>query len=118
MGDAATLSVRGAKNVAVYRARLSAGPGKRRTRSPGRRHCCALCGSALWVDDPRWPEWVYPFASAIDTPLPKPPEDVLMMLDFAAPWAEMPTGKEHRHFAEYPEESIIGWHEKRKLVVP
>ena len=61
-------------------------------RSPARRHFCAKCGSALWVADPRWPEWVYPFASAIDTPLPKPPEEVELMLDYAAPWAEIPAG--------------------------
>ena len=73
------------------------------------------CASALWVWDPRWPEWVYPFASAIDTPLPKPPEEVEMMLDYAARWAEIPSDG-HVHFAEYPEESIIDWHRKRGLV--
>jgi hypothetical protein len=83
MGEAATLKVRGRGSVAVYRARVE-GKGKRRSRSPGQRHFCAKCASALWVYDPRWPEWVYPFASAIDTALPKPPEDVEMMLDYAA----------------------------------
>jgi hypothetical protein len=36
---------------------------------------------ALWVYDPRWPQWVYPFASAIDTPLPKAPDEVEIMLN-------------------------------------
>ena len=117
MGDTPTLTVRGDKNVAVYRARLSAPGTKRRTLSPARRHFCGKCGSALWVWDPRWPEWVYPFASAIDTPLPKPPEEIELMLDYAAPWAEIPSGPGHRHFAEYPEESIIDWHTKRGLTV-
>ena len=117
MGDADTLSVRGQKNVSVYRARMSTPGAKRRTASPARRHFCAKCGSALWVSDPRWPEWVYPFASAIDTPLPKPPEEVELMLDFAAPWAEIPSGPGHAHFAEYPEESIADWHSKRRLDV-
>jgi hypothetical protein len=40
----------------------------------GSCHCgvvrfCSVCGSALWVWDPRWPERVHPFASAIDTDL-------------------------------------------------
>ena len=76
------------------------------------------CASALWIYDPRWPEWVYPFASAIDTPLPKPAENVEMMLDYAAPWADVPAGRGHTHFAEYPEESIADWHRKRNLAVP
>jgi len=67
MGDAGTLKVRGRGSVAIYRARVD-GRGKRRSRSPGQRHFCAKCASALWIHDPRWPEWVYPFASAIDTP--------------------------------------------------
>ena len=117
MGDTPTLKVRGEKNVAVYRARLSEPGAKRRTLSAARRHFCGKCGSALWVWDPRWPEWVYPFASAIDTPLPKPPEEVELMLDYAAPWAEAPSGPGHTHFAEYPEESIADWHAKRGLTV-
>ena len=116
MGDADTLKVRGRKNVAVYRARLDAGAG-RRTQSPAQRHFCVKCASALWVWDPRWPEWIYPFASAIDTPLPKPPEDVELMLDYAAPWADAPEGPGHARFAEYPTESIIDWHRKRGLAV-
>ena len=117
MGDAATLRIRGTRNIAVYQARLPAEGAKRRIRSPARRHFCAKCGSALWVADPRWPEWVYPFASAIDTPLPKPPEVVELMLNYAAPWAEIPAGPGHQHFGDYPEESIVDWHNKRGLAV-
>lgn len=116
MGEAESLKVRGRANVAVYQAKIDSG-GARRTRSPARRHFCARCGSALWVSDPRWPEWVYPFASAIDTPLPKPPEEVELMLNYAAPWAEIPAGPKHAHFPEYPEESIADWHAKRGLTV-
>ena len=72
MGDADSLKVRGRKDVSGYRARLTSPGSNRRTRSPAERHFCARCASALWVFDPRWPEWIYPFASAIDTPLPKP----------------------------------------------
>jgi hypothetical protein len=116
MGDAPTMRVRGKKHVGVYRVRLGE-PGERRTRSAARRHFCVKCASALWIWDPRWPEWAYPFASAIDTPLPKPPETVELMLDYAAPWAEISSGRGHRHFREYPDEAIIDWHEKRGLTV-
>jgi len=116
MGEATTLKVRGGKYLSVYRARLSEGAGRKRTSS-ARRHFCGRCGSALWIADPQWPEWVYPFASAIDTPLPKPPEHVELMLNYAAPWAEVPAGRRHRHFPEYPEEAIFDWHKKRRLIV-
>ena len=117
MGDAPTLKVRGAKNVSVYRARLREKGSKRATLSTARRHFCAKCGSALWAFDPQWPQWVYPFASAIDTKLPKAPEEVEMMLDFAAPWAEIPKGNGHTHFGEFPKEGIADWHKKRGLEV-
>ena len=117
MGEAATLKVRGAKHVSVYRARVAEPGAARKRLSPARRHFCAKCASALWVWDPSWPEWVYPFASAIDTPLPKPRAEVEIMLDFAAPWAEVPHGSRHTHFAGYPKEGIADWHRKRGLEV-
>jgi len=115
MGEARTLTVSGRQHLGVYRAKLPA-DGKT-VHSPARRHFCKRCGSALFISDPRWPKWVYPHASAIDTPLPKPPEQVEMMLDFAAPWANIPTGKAHTHFREFPAEGIAGWHKKRGLDV-
>ena len=39
------------------------------------------------------------------------------MLDFAAPWAEIPAGKAHTHFRRFPEESIEDWHKTRDLYV-
>jgi len=117
MGETASLKVRGASDVSVYRARIKEPGAKRQTRSQGRRHFCSKCGSALWAWDPRWKDWVYPFASAIDTPLPKPAEEVEIMLDYAAPWVDVPSGSKHAHFREYPDESIADWHKKRGLEV-
>lgn len=117
MGDATTLKVRGSKQVAVYRVRVGAPGAKRKTLSHAHRHFCTKCGSALWIFDPQWKEWVYPFASAIDTPLPKPPQETEIMIDYAAPWVEVPKGRGHTHFREYPKESIAGWHKKRGLEV-
>jgi hypothetical protein len=111
MGEMPTLSVRGKKYLRVYRARLAAAGGSKRLSS-ARRHFCGSCGSALWAWDPQWPEWVYPFASAIDTALPRPPQTVHIMLDYAAPWVEVPRGKGQRHFREYPDEAIIDWHRR------
>ena len=117
MGEAATLRVRGARYVSIYRARLAEPGATRKRLSPARRHFCQRCASALWIADPRWSEWVYPFASAIDTPLPKPPEDVELMLAYAPKWVEVPQGRGHTHFREYPEEGIADWHASRGLTV-
>ena len=111
MGDADTMQVTGKAFVSVYRVRFG------RKLSSGRRHFCKKCGSALWVSDPSWPELVHPFASAIDTPLPKPPERVHIMLDFKAPWVRVRPGKKDKRFKRYPKESILEWHETRGLVV-
>ena len=112
MGEAKSLAVEGGESLTVYRARIDGG------ESPLERRFCRVCGSALWAWDPRWPELVHPFASAIDTALPKPPERVHIMLDHAAPWVEVPAGPGETRFAEYPEESIEGWHRARGLTVP
>lgn len=116
MGRADTLEVQGFEHVRVYHARLGHGErGVKHQISPGARHFCGECGSALWISDPRWPELVHPFASAIDTALPTPPERVHIMEDFAAPWVQIPHGPHERHFSRYPKESIEAWHRHHGL---
>jgi hypothetical protein len=120
MGDAKTLKVKGRASVAIWRAPLATteeGEGKAAAGklSPARRHFCKRCATALWVSDPRWAHLVHPFASAIDTPLPAPPERVHIMLDFAPAWAKVPKGPRERRFARYPEESIEDWHKRHGL---
>jgi len=110
MGQAGSLNVQGEENLTIYRATRPNGE-----LSEARRHFCKLCGSALWLADPRWDKWVWPFASAIDTPLPKAPEHVNIMLDFAEPWADRFAGTEQADFPEYPVESIEVWHKARGL---
>jgi hypothetical protein len=53
---------------------------------------------------------IHPFASAIDTPLPKPPQRVSIMVEFAANWCEIPQGKKDIRFKKYPNFSIEEWH--------
>lgn len=116
MGQAKTLKVRGKKNLKIYRARLPVDGQAGKTRaSTARRHFCAKCGSFLWIVDPSWPQWVYPFASSIDTPLPKPPAREHVLLDSAAPWVKVPKGKTESHFQGYPDQSIEDWHKERGL---
>ena len=119
MAQADTLKVEGQEHVAIHQARIEDAdrPGQFRT-STGKRHFCSRCGSALWIADAEWPEWIYPFASAIDTPLPKPPETFHIMLEFTAPWVTVPQGQGHRRFPRYPEESILDWHKRHGLFQP
>lgn len=86
------------------------------TRGGGERHFCPQCGSALWVWDRRWAEWIYPFASAVDTPLPAPKERQHILLDSRAAWVAVPKGKGERRFRKYPRQAIIDWHRTRDLL--
>lgn len=115
MGEAETLKVEGKEHLQVYRAMLPDEKTGTLKQSGARRHFCKQCGSALWAFDPEWAQWVYPLASAIDTPLPKPPETLHIMLEFAAPWVEVPQGKNQPHFPRYPTEAIIDWHKRQGL---
>ena len=116
MAEADTLHVDGTQHVSRYQARIRDPDDPAANKvSPAVRHFCGVCGSALWIADPRWPEWIYPFASAIDTALPVPPEHTRIMLEFAAPWCEIPQGPSDQHYAGYPDVAIIDWHKQRGL---
>jgi hypothetical protein len=103
------MEVEGEENVSVYVARAQ-------DRGEAERNFCKHCGSFLWLFNPMWPALVHPFASAIDTPLPKPPERVRLMLNYAAPWCEIPEDGNERHFPEYPDESLEEWHRRHGLL--
>jgi hypothetical protein len=109
-GTFATLSVTGKEHVTVYRARM---PGD--TESRGERSFCKHCGSGLWVWSPDWPELVHPFASAIDTELPTPPERTHILLGSKASWVTVPLGPNDKPFDGYPDESLAAWHERLGL---
>lgn len=113
--DAATLKVKGGASVSVYHARLKEPGQKRAHASTAQRHFCKHCASALWLFSPEWPELVHPFASAIDTPLPVPPEHTHLLLNSKAPWVELEAGSKDKLFDGYPEESIAEWHERLGL---
>ena len=82
---------------------------------PARRSFCGSCGSYLWNFDPTWPDLIHPFASAIDTALPVPPERCHIMLRYTAPWAEPDIRDGDTQFDIYPDQSIEDWHRSRNL---
>ena len=115
-GDNATLKVTGKRHLRVYFAKIKNPEDAEPEQSPAGRHFCGRCGSALWLWDPRWPELVHPFASAIDSELPAPPERTHLMLDFKAGWVKLHAEPRDKRFPRYPEESIAEWHERLGVV--
>jgi hypothetical protein len=37
------------------------------------------------------------------------------MLDYAAPWCEVPSGPDEKRYPEHPEESLADWHRRHGL---
>ncbi len=114
-GDNTTLEIEGEENITVYHAQIQNPEDSQPWQSQGERRFCRHCGSCLWVYDPSYPALMHPFASAIDTDLPKPPERTHIMLDFAASWVEVPAGPNDHQLQRYPQESLAGWHERLGL---
>ena len=119
MADADSLQVQGQEHVQIYQAQVPMADQPEQTEpSQCRRHFCKQCGSALWIADPRWPESIYPFASAVDTPLPTPPERHHALLENRAAWVQPPTGENEHHFEAYPDDSLLSWHQRLGLYQP
>jgi len=111
-GDFSSLEIKGEDNISVYSATLyDEGSGKSETSS-AERNFCKLCGSALWVWDPRWPELIHLHALAIDSELPLPPERTHLMVSSKASWVELHEGPNDKVFDLYPDESIAAWHRR------
>ena len=110
-----TLKIEGEEHLNVYQPWIENPETGQSELNPGRRYFCQHCGSALWQWDPRWPDLVHPFASAIDTELPRPPERTHLMLGSKANWVEIQAGSNDLKFDEYPLESIAAWHQRLGL---
>jgi hypothetical protein len=113
--DAGTLRVEGGEHLRTYHAKLHDDATGKVARSLAERKFCGECGSPLWLWDPRWPELLHPHASALDTPLPAPPERTHLMLASKAAWVEPCLGPDDRTFDAYPDESIAAWHARLGL---
>jgi hypothetical protein len=119
LGAAArSMKVTGKRHLRIYRARLSDEGGAGTRLSSARRYFCGECGSALWAWDPTWPELVHPHASAIDTALPVPPDNVHCMVGSKAPWVKVEGGADDPCFENYPDVSLAGWHQAKGLSSP
>ena len=115
--DFATLRTKGGDRIGVYRAELADDEHPHASKSTCERSFCKECGSALWLYDPTWPELVHPFASAIDTDLPAPPQRTHLMLKYKANWVEPDIAPDDLVFDLYPEELIADWHKRNGMWV-
>ena len=114
MAEMMSLQIEGEENITVYRSTRN---DRESYETDGlgfsRRHFCSRCGSALWVHNPTWPNLIHPFASAIDSDLPKVPVPYTIMTEYAAPWSEIPDNA--TNFDRYPDCGIEDWHKARTL---
>jgi len=106
LAQASTLRVDGAEALTEF-----AAPDSTRTRF------CSRCGSALYLPIGAAPDFVYPFASAIDTPLPEPPERVHVFTAEAPAWARPPGSPQDLSVERNTRESISDWHRRHGLSV-
>jgi len=58
---------------------------------------------------------VHPFASAIDSELPKPPSTTHLMLRFKPAWVEVEQGPDDLMFDLYPTQSLEAWHKAQGM---
>jgi hypothetical protein len=111
MGIRKTLRVRGKAGLVAYHARIRE-PGKKPVLSGAERWFCSVCGSHLYLTDERWPDGIWPYVSAIDTPLPKPKRPISMMTRFKPSWVPPWLTAHGPRYARYPKLSIADWHER------
>lgn len=110
MGIKKTLKVRGKRQLRSYHARIR-DPGKATRISKAERWFCNECGSHLYLTDERWPLGIWPYVSAIDTPLPQPRNPVSIMTRFKPSWVPGWLLEHGPTFNRYPELSLAEWHE-------
>jgi len=105
LAQASSLRVDGAAPLPAY-----AAPDSTRTRF------CSRCGSALYLTIDAAPDYVYPFASAVDTPLPEPPERVHVFTLEAPAWTRPSASPADLSVERNTRESIEEWHRRHRLL--
>ncbi|KAF9222879.1 hypothetical protein BS17DRAFT_782741 [Gyrodon lividus] len=109
---AKTLEItQGKEHIGVYKAVLSRDT-RNETIASSERNFCTRCSSMLWLYDENWPEFLHPFASAIDSPeLEAPVELVVVKTDSKPDYVRLPEGAK-KVYRRYGPDSIEDWHKK------
>ncbi|KAI0267060.1 Mss4-like protein [Gloeopeniophorella convolvens] len=102
---------KGKADISIYKAVLNRDTPQEK-RASSERHFCSKCSAMLWLWDETWPELLHPFASAIDEPELKPPEEMTVLMTGSAPaYVRLPEGNKKTYKA-YPTASLEEWHKK------
>jgi len=119
MAEANTLEVEGRDNIAVYRSRDNhRGAYDADGFGFSQLNFCKTCSAPLWIYNTQYPDWIYPRATAVDTPLPQAPARTHLMLGYKPAWIPVPDGPDDKHFEFYPDEGIEDWHKRQGLYDP
>ncbi|KAH9170949.1 Mss4-like protein [Lactarius sanguifluus] len=103
---------KGKENISIYKAVLSGRGTPEERRASSERHFCSKCSAMLWLWDETWPELLHPFASAIDEPELKAPEEMTVIMATSAPgYVRLPEDPK-KVFKEYPDETLEDWHKR------
>lgn len=111
MGIRKTLKVTGKRSLRPYSGHVREA-GKPTVISEAKRWFCGACGSHLYLTDDRWPNGIWPYVSAIDTPLPEPKHITWIMTRFKPSWFPRWMLAQGTSHARYPKVSIAAWHEQ------
>jgi hypothetical protein len=76
---------------------------------------CPRCGSPLLLEIPVFPQWTYPFAAAVDTPLPRPPEFIHVRTEERLGWVPRIGSTDDPEFETNTDESMVEWHQRLGL---
>ncbi|KAI8324371.1 S-glutathione synthase [Martensiomyces pterosporus] len=105
---------RGANEIRSYRAVKNKDAPKEKQELCQNRYFCPTCASYLWAHCDDWPQWIYPYASAIDSELPMPKAVANIMLGSCANWSDPRVqprkAADNEMFDEYPSYSLEQWH--------
>jgi hypothetical protein len=91
-------------------------PSRYRTSDGPITSFCPRCGSPLFLELDAFPQWVYPFAAAVDTPLPLPPHRIHVRWGEREAWVPEIGSPDDPRFDENTDESMMEWHERLGLV--
>jgi len=102
---------KGKGDISIYKAVLNRGTSQEE-QATSERHFCSKCSAMLWLWDETWPHLLHPFASAIDEPELKVPEEMTVLMTKSAPaYVRLPEGKK-KTFKGYPKLSLEDWHKE------
>jgi len=111
-----TLAVEGKENVSIYKAVMNRDTPEEH-RATSERNFCSKCSAMLWLYDETWPEYIHPFASAIDSPELKVPDTLVCIKVGSKPaYVRLPEGnkKTYKNHGPY---SLEEWHKKHNEYV-